>query len=83
MAIIKAFKALRRKDKLANKVCALLYDVVNSEEAKILAKHNSYSFLHIDKSEIYLDEYAYEYDPKVYLKAKENLDEFRGNNSLI
>ena len=83
MAIIKAFKALRPKDKLAHKVCALPYDVMNSEEAKILARYNPYSFLHIDKPEIDLDEDVYEYDEKVYLKAKENLDKFRENNILI
>lgn len=83
MAIIKPFKAIRPSEELAKKVAALPYDVMNSEEAKILAKDNPYSFLHIDKSEIDLDENVNEYDEQVYIKAKENLDEFREKKILI
>lgn len=83
MAIIKAFKAIRPREELAEKVAALPYDVMSSDEAKILAKDNPYSFLHIDKSEIDLDENVDEYDEQVYIKAKENLDEFRKRNILI
>ncbi len=39
--------------------------------------------MHIDKSEIDLDENIDLYDEKVYLKARENLDEFRKQEILV
>lgn len=83
MAAIKPFKAIRPDEKIVEKVAALPYDVMDSKEARLIAKDNQYSFLHIDKSEIDLDEDIDEYDGKVYLKAKENLDKFRDENILI
>lgn len=83
MAIIKPFKAIRPNENLVDKVAALPYDVMNSKEAKIMAKDNPYSFLHIDKAEIDLEEKIYEYDEMVYLKAKENLDRFKEEGTLI
>ena len=45
MAIIKAFKAYRPIEELASKIAALPYDVMNTEEAREMAKGNKYSFL--------------------------------------
>jgi uncharacterized protein (DUF1015 family) len=83
MAIIKPFKAIRPRNDLAENVAALPYDVMNSEEARILAQDNPYSFLHIDKAEIDLNKDIYEYDESVYIKASENLNKFRDDNILI
>ncbi len=83
MAIIKPFKALRPRVDLVDKVCELPYDVMNSEEARIIAKDNEYSFLHIDKSEIDLPKEVHEYDEKVYLKAQQNLEKFKDENIFI
>ena len=83
MAVIKPFKAIRPREDLVDKVAALPYDVMNSEEAKTIAKDNPYSFLHIDKSEIDLDKNIYEYDERVYYKARENLDKFKSENILV
>ena len=47
MAIIKPFKALRPKTNLVKQVASRPYDVLNSEEARIEAKDDPYSFLHI------------------------------------
>lgn len=76
MAKIKAFKALRPKNTLVEKVAALPYDVMNYEEAKEMVKGNPYSFLHIDRAEIDLEENINPYDPKVYEQAKNNLNNF-------
>ena len=38
MAIIKAFKAYRPIEELASKIAALPYDVMNTEEAREMAK---------------------------------------------
>lgn len=74
MAVFKPFSAVRPKKEYAEKVAALPYDVMNSEEARETVKGNPYSFLHVDKAEIDLPENTYIYDPSVYLKAKENLE---------
>ena len=52
MATVKPFKAIRPVPGLANKIASLPYDVVNTEEARNLAKDNPYSFLHVDRAEI-------------------------------
>ena len=73
MAYFKPFKSIRPKKEYADKVAALPYDVMNSNEAKEMVKGNPYSFLHVDKAEIDLPEDTYLYDPAVYAKAAENL----------
>jgi len=74
VAIIKPFKALRPTLELVTKVASPPYDVLNREEAYQMAKDNSYSFLHIGKSEIDLEANIDPYDKRVYQKARENLD---------
>ena len=73
MAVLRPFKAIRPREELADKVAALPYDVMNSEEAREMAKDNPYSFLHIDKAEIDLDRGINPYDKRVYEKARDNL----------
>ena len=73
MAVVRPFKAVRPTPALAEKVAALPYDVMNSEEARRLVVGNPYSFLHVDKAEIDLDPAIDLYDVKVYEKARDNL----------
>ena len=79
MAVFKPFKALRPVKEHAAQVAALPYDVMNSEEAKIMVRDNPLSFLHVDKAEIDLPADTDIYDEKVYLKAKENLAALESN----
>jgi uncharacterized protein (DUF1015 family) len=74
MAIVKAFKGIRPVAELATKIAALPYDVMNSDEAREMVVGNPHSFLHVDKPEIDLDPAMDVHDPKVYEKARENLD---------
>lgn len=83
MVKIKGFKGVRPKKELAEKIASRPYDVLNSEEARIEAKGNPYSFLHIVKSEIDLPKDINHYDEKVYLKAAENLRSFINKGWLI
>jgi len=83
MAIIRPFKALRPKKDLVAKVACKPYDTLNSEEARIEAKGNEFSFLRIDKSEIDLPVDIDIHDDKVYQKAKENIQSFKGKGILI
>ena len=76
MAIITPFKALRPQAQFAKQVAARPYDVLNSMEAKIEARGNPNSFLHITKSEIDLPESTDVHSALVYEKAKENLKAF-------
>jgi uncharacterized protein (DUF1015 family) len=76
MAIVNPFKALRPQPQFAPKVASPPYDVLNSQEAKIAARGNPHSFLHITKSEIDLPEKTEIHSTEVYERAKENLSAF-------
>ena len=71
--LIKGFKALRPIPEKAKEVIAPPYDVINSEEARILAENKPLSFLHISKPEIDLPKDTKFNDPLVYQKGSENL----------
>ena len=73
MSIMKPFKAVRPVPALVEKVAALPYDVMNSDEARQMVVGNPYSFLHVDKAEIDLDPAIDLYDTRVYEKARDNL----------
>ncbi|WP_372999216.1 DUF1015 domain-containing protein [Lutispora sp.] len=74
MAVLKAFKAVRPIAELASQIAALPYDVMNSQEARMEAGNNPYSFLHVDKAEIDLDQSIDIHDKRVYEKARDNLN---------
>ncbi len=82
MAKVRPFMALRPKEDLVEKVASLPYDVMNREEAKEMAKGNDYSFLHIVRSEIDLDDSVDAYDETVYKTARKNLDKFQENGTI-
>ena len=83
MAIIRPFKGIRPVKELADKIAALPYDVMDSDEAREMVKDNPYSFLHIDKAEIDLSKDIDAYDDVVYEKARENLDKMIENGYYI
>lgn len=74
MAVFQAFRAVRPLPEYARAVAALPYDVMNSAEARVMVAGNPYSFLHVDKAEIDLDESVDLYSDEVYQKARENLE---------
>lgn len=76
MAIVRPFKAIRPRTDIAEKVACLPYDVMNTEEAREMAKGNDASFLRIVRSEIDLSDEVDHYDPIVYQTANKNLDAF-------
>lgn len=83
MAVIRQFKAIRPTPEMAEKVAALPYDVVNSEEAAEMVIGNPYSFLHVDKAEIDLPAGTDIYSPEVYEKAKSNLKKMITDGVLV
>jgi uncharacterized protein (DUF1015 family) len=83
MAVLRKFKALRPKKGLEAQIASYPYDVLNSEEARELAKGNPYSFLHVVKPEIDLPPGTDLYSQAVYAKAKENFESFIKKGWLI
>ena len=79
MAIIKAFKAYRPIEELASKIAALPYDVMNTEEAREMAKGNKYSFLYVDRGEINFPEKVNIYGEEVCKESREVLDKMIEN----
>ena len=83
MATLKAFKGLRPPKEIAKELASRPYDVLNSAEARIEAKGNHYSLLHIIKPEIDLPEDINLYSQEVYNKANENLEVFKSKGWLV
>ena len=74
MAIIRPFKAYRPIKEHVKDIAALPYDVMSSKEARGMVKNNKYSFLHVDRAEVNLDESVGEYDKVVYDTANQVLE---------
>ncbi|MGZ8397264.1 MAG: DUF1015 family protein, partial [Rhodoplanes sp.] len=83
MTLIKPFRALRPAAGRAGEVLAPPYDVLSSAEARARAAGKPWSFLHISKPEIDLDESIDPHDPAVYAKAAENLARMSAEGVLI
>jgi uncharacterized protein (DUF1015 family) len=77
------FAALRPAAGYASQVAAPPYDVLSSDEARVLVGGNGYSFLHVDKAEIDLPEDTGVHDAAVYAKAGENLRRMADTGVLI
>jgi uncharacterized protein (DUF1015 family) len=73
MSQLKPFRAHRPRPELAAQVAAVPYDVVNTEEARELAKGNPYSFLHVGRPEIDLPAGISDHADLVYAKGVSNL----------
>ena len=82
MTKVKAFRALRPMAGYADKIAALPYDVMNSEEARVMVKDKPLSFLHVDKAEIDLDPSVNIYDDSVYEKARTNFLSLRSSGKM-
>lgn len=83
MSLIRPFAGLRPKPEFAADVVAPPYDVLNTEEARQRAAGRPYSFLHISKPEIDLPPGTDPFDPRVYAKGAENLQQMIDSDILI
>ena len=77
------FRAVRPRPDLAARVAAVPYDVVNRAEAAELARGNPHSFLHVGRSDIDLPDDVDPYDPRIYRRAREALDELLAGGTLL
>jgi len=82
MTRVKAFRALRPVAGYADKIADLPYDVMNSDEARVMVRDKPLSFLHVDKAEIDLDPGINIYDDAVYEKAKSNFRQLRSSGKM-
>lgn len=82
MATVKPFRGYRPAAQ-AERIACPPYDVINSREAREMAKGNPFSFLHVEKPEIDLSEEVDLYDARVYAKGRENLDNFIARGLLV
>jgi uncharacterized protein (DUF1015 family) len=82
MANLKPFAALRPQPKLAAQICELPYDVMSSDEARVMAAGNPLSFLHVSKPEIDLAPGTDLYSPAVYAKGAENFQKLISQGAL-
>jgi uncharacterized protein (DUF1015 family) len=77
------FRPIRPRPDLAAQVASVPYDVVNRGEAAELARGNPHSFLHVGRSDIDLPEDVDPYDPRIYRRAREALDELLARGTLL
>ncbi|MFT4563706.1 MAG: hypothetical protein ACI9BW_003462 [Gammaproteobacteria bacterium] len=71
--LVRPFRGLRPVDGQATEIAAPPYDVINTAEARALAKNKPHSFLHVSRAEIDLPPTTDPYADAVYAKADENL----------
>ncbi len=83
MAIIKPFKGLRPPKEIAQDVASLPYDVMNSEEAAVMAEGKECSLLHITKAEIDCPAGTDVHSETVYNKAVENFKTLQEKGWLV
>lgn len=83
MALIRPFRALRPAPDVAPRVASVPYDVVNTDEARALARGNPLSFLHVTRAEIDLPPDTDPYAPEVYAQAVRNLEELKRAAPLV
>jgi uncharacterized protein (DUF1015 family) len=83
MLRVNPFAALRPQPSLASQVASVPYDVVNTEEARVLAQGNALSFLHVVRSEIDLATDTNPYADVVYETAAKNFQKLQAEGVMI
>lgn len=75
MAAVKPFRCIRPDNRMASQVAALPYDVYNRNEACQAIAGKPYSFLNIDRADTHFPEAVGMYEPCVYERARELLEQ--------
>ena len=83
MSDIQPFKGYVPNVSVADKVASPPYDVLSSDEARVMAKDNPHTFLHVVKPEIDLPVNTDIHSEEVYLKGAENLKKLIDNKDLV
>ena len=83
MATLYPFKALCPRPADAARIAAVPYDVVNAEEARVLAEGNPISFLRVSRAEIELPPTTDVYSAAVYDRAVENFSKLKDSTLVL
>ena len=83
MIQFKPFAALRPTTQNASRVCCPPYDVINTAQARELARENDDSFVHVIRSEIDVNDNTDKYSHSVYQKAASNLCDMEKRGLLV
>lgn len=83
MSVALPFRALRPRPDAAARTHCLPYDVMNTEEAREMARGNPDSFLHVTRPEIDLPAGTDEHGDAVYAQAVKGLEELRRRGVLV
>jgi uncharacterized protein (DUF1015 family) len=81
--LVRPFAALRPQPEHAAAVIAPPYDVVNTDEARTLARDRPFSFLHVSRPEIDLPEGSSPYGAQAYERGAANLAQMREAGVLV
>lgn len=83
MALVIPFRAVRPQKKFAGEVASFPYDVLDREEGRAILRDNPRNFLRVEKSEIDVPSEVRDDDPRVFVKACENLQNFMREGILF
>lgn len=76
MAVLRPFKAWRPKAEFVEEIISVPYDIIETEEARVLAGDNEYSFLRVVRPEINLPASTSIYSDEVYESGAKTLTKF-------
>ncbi|MBK8883023.1 MAG: DUF1015 domain-containing protein [Bacteroidales bacterium] len=83
MAVVKPFRGLRPPHAIVKDLACLPYDVMNTEEARKMAKGRECSLLHITRSEIDFADDIDTHSDEVYKKSVENFSHWQKKGWLV
>jgi uncharacterized protein (DUF1015 family) len=83
MAVVKPFRGLRPPTAIVKDLACLPYDVMNTEEARKMAKGKECSLLHITRSEIDFPADVDTHSEEVYNKSVENFFKWQKKGWLV
>ncbi|TAL64532.1 MAG: DUF1015 domain-containing protein [Bacteroidetes bacterium] len=83
MAVVKPFRGLRPPRPLAKDLACLPYDVMDTDEARKMAKGKECSLLHVTRSEIDLPANTDTHSDEVYNKSAENFHKWQKKGWLL
>jgi len=82
MLRIRAFQGLVPDSARVSEVACVPYDVLNTDEARVLAEGKPDTLLRVDRAELELPPGTDPYSDPVYQRAKENLSRLQSNGAL-
>jgi uncharacterized protein (DUF1015 family) len=83
VATLRPFRALRPRPSTAAAIAAVPYDVVSTDEARVLAEGNPESFLRVSRAELEVPAGADPYSTAVYERAVANFKALRARSLVL